>query len=325
MVLNDISIIIPNRNHAEKLKISLAAIAQQTQKPAEVIIVDDASQDDSLAVITGFAAANPHFTVLQNPANLGVAGAVVRGVMAAKTRYIILASADERLEPNMVEELMQAMAQFPEAKLGISNYSEWYPEQGLVTVHGPDSELGIWYMPEKKTTYVSPADLHEFLNEGHVALQATTAIFDRQALIDVGIFDADLRWIGDWFAMYALAFRHGVVVVPSSLAVFRRDPTSYSGRGMRDVAAQNTVVSYLLRKLDEPHFRYLHDALARSPAAMSPFLRSVIRYCALRPKHVIFTVATMKWWSGQLLTGRRPGILRRLVHGDDHHIRSRQG
>lgn len=311
-----VSIVIPNFNHAEQLRVSLKAAVAQTTPADEVIVIDDASTDHSLSVIEEFAQAYANITVLKNAQNQGVAEAVKRGVAAARTKYIILASADERVEADMVETLMRAMATFPDAKLAISNFAEWYPEQERMEVHGPDAELGLWYHKGDAPAYMPPERLHAMMAKGTVALQATTAIFERQALLDLGVYDPALRWIGDWFTMHALALRHGVVVVPKTLAVFRRDVRSYSATGMSDRRAQDAVLGYLVAKLDEPQFQDIRDALVRSPAAMSPFANSMMRYAFAHVWSSRLCRATIAWWLGQAALGRRPGFLRKLVYDD---------
>lgn len=320
-----VSVVIPNFNHAEQLRISLGAVVAQTIPADEVIVIDDASTDHSLAVIEAFARENPNITVLKNQKNQGVAATVNRGVAAARSKYIILASADERVETNMLELLLGAMETFPHAKLAISNFAEWYPEEGRVEIHGPDAELGLWYHGDDAPQYMTPERIHVIMAKGTIALQATTAIFERRALLDLGVYDPGLRWLGDWFTVHVLALRYGVVVVPETLAMFRRDAGSYSATGMSNRRAQVEVLDYLFSKLAEPEFQDIRDALIRSPAAMSPFMNSIIRYALTHLPINAVCSATVAWWLGQVASGRRPGFLRRLVHGAEPMAKIRNG
>ena len=49
-----ISVIIPNYNHAPFLEERIRSILAQTRRPDEIIFLDDASTDDSLAVVSAF-------------------------------------------------------------------------------------------------------------------------------------------------------------------------------------------------------------------------------------------------------------------------------
>lgn len=53
-----ISIIIPNYNHAQYLPKALQHALQQTIAPLEIIVIDDCSTDNSMAVIQELAAKN---------------------------------------------------------------------------------------------------------------------------------------------------------------------------------------------------------------------------------------------------------------------------
>ncbi len=322
--MGGVCIVIPNYNHAEPLRISLKAAVDQTTPADQVIVVDDGSTDHSLSVIEEFAQVHANIVLLKNERNRGVAAAVRRGVAAAKTKYVILASADEKIDSEMVESLMAAMCAVPEAKLAISNFAEWYPEQDRVDIHGPNAELGLWYHHGDEPAYISPARLRMMMHKGTVALQATTAIFDRQALLDLDVYDPELRWIGDWFTMHVLAIRHGMVVVPKVLALFRRDGQSYSARGMRDWRAQSAVLDYLMKKLDEPQFQDIKEDIIRSPSSMSPFMNTMLRYAFCHALSSRLCRATLMWWLGQVMHGRRPGFLRNLVRGGEPmaHIRN---
>ena len=49
-----VSVILPNYNHGRWLRRSLAALVSQVPAPLEIIVVDDGSTDDSVAIIESF-------------------------------------------------------------------------------------------------------------------------------------------------------------------------------------------------------------------------------------------------------------------------------
>ena len=68
---SSVSVTLPNYNHAKLLPRALDALLSRFLKPAEIIIVDDASTDESLTVIEWYAANHPEIIVLRNERNLG--------------------------------------------------------------------------------------------------------------------------------------------------------------------------------------------------------------------------------------------------------------
>jgi hypothetical protein len=164
----------------------------------------------------------------------------------------------------------------------------------------------MWYLPEPRPAFISREQLSALLARDNVYLHVNTAMFQRQALLDVGGFDPALRWHSDWFAIYAIALRHGFCAVPRSLALYRVDEDSYSMRGMRDRRLQHDVMWALLQKLRDPEFGYFRAAVLRSPVLLSPFMRSMLTSLACRPVYWTELFCICSWWLGQFARGRRP-------------------
>ena len=67
-----VSVIVPNFNHAEYLPRCLTALIEQSVLPQEIIVIDDASTDDSAQIAREFARRHPIIEVHQNARNHGV-------------------------------------------------------------------------------------------------------------------------------------------------------------------------------------------------------------------------------------------------------------
>ena len=80
-----IHVVVPNWNGADRLGPCVRSLAAQTFDGVEIVVVDNASVDDSLDVLAALAAeiAPVPLTVLRNDVNLGFAGGVNRGIRHA--------------------------------------------------------------------------------------------------------------------------------------------------------------------------------------------------------------------------------------------------
>jgi glycosyltransferase involved in cell wall biosynthesis len=308
-----ISIVLPNYNHGRELGVSLAAIAAQTRPADEIVVVDDGSTDDSLAVIAVFAAHCPNLHLIKHEQRQGVVAAVNRGVREASCDYVILASADECILPECCEAFAKAMAEFPQARLAVSKFTEWFPLTGELRL-GQDNECDLWFLCSDDAEWVSPQRFHELLARAHIRLSVNSAMFERELLLEIGPFDPALRWHSDWFAIYAVAFRHGFCAIPRTLSWFRIEEDSYSSRGVANIADQEGVIEALFAKLDTREFADLRSALMRSPAAMAPFMRTMLPMLVKRPTRYPEAMFVGTWWLKQFFLGRRPQAWARLLN-----------
>jgi glycosyltransferase involved in cell wall biosynthesis len=311
-VLPTVSVLLPNYNHAHLIGNALSALVAQTRQPNEIIVIEDASTDDSLAVIESFLDELPQLRILRNRQNLGVSASINRGLIEARGSQILCSAADDWLEPDFIARMTDAIVANPQGRVCVSSYVQYYEADRRRVAHQHDSDLGPWYAAEDPEHF-SPDAFRGLLKCGFVWLPVNAALVDRNALLDIGGYDPRLRWHADWFAIYTLAFRYGFTIVPEPLSVFRVASASYSGAGMRDPKQQRKVCAAIYDKLCEPEFADIREALRNYPVSMSTFFRPMVQMLALRPREWPYLHSLARWWLRELTHGRRPGILRELT------------
>jgi glycosyltransferase involved in cell wall biosynthesis len=115
MTTATLSVIVPNFNHAGFVSQALAAILGQSRVPDEIIVLDDASTDNSVEVIQGFIRKDPRIRLVQNPINKGVIATVNAGFEMASGTYVHSAAADDLVLPGFYEESMALLTRHPQA------------------------------------------------------------------------------------------------------------------------------------------------------------------------------------------------------------------
>ena len=95
-----VSVVIPNYNGERFLKDCLEALKRQTYEDMEVILVDNASTDDSVELAQKLY---PGIRVVKLDDNTGFAYAVNRGIEAAEGEYVLLLNNDTIVFPNFVK------------------------------------------------------------------------------------------------------------------------------------------------------------------------------------------------------------------------------
>ncbi|PTQ11788.1 glycosyl transferase [Sphingomonas oleivorans] len=101
-----ISIVIPAYNAEESLERAVASAQAQTIQDFEIIIVDDASSDGTVALAQRLAAADRRIRVLRNEANSGPSITRNRGFAAASGEWIAILDSDDAYVPDRLERLM---------------------------------------------------------------------------------------------------------------------------------------------------------------------------------------------------------------------------
>ena len=97
-----VSVVIPVYNASRFLRETINSVLQQTLSDFELILVNDASTDDSLAVAEEFRK-DSRVRVITLAENLGVANARNVGIATARGRYIALLDSDDYWEPEKLE------------------------------------------------------------------------------------------------------------------------------------------------------------------------------------------------------------------------------
>ncbi|MGI9578727.1 MAG: glycosyltransferase [Microthrixaceae bacterium] len=105
----DLSIIIPARNESASLPNLLADLERARPIGSEVIVVDDSSSDDTLAIARGFEGVSTFSAGLTPPGWLGKAWACHVGAVASSGSTLLFLDADVRIEPGAIESVLHEL------------------------------------------------------------------------------------------------------------------------------------------------------------------------------------------------------------------------
>lgn len=113
-----VSIIITNFNYGKYLARCIRSCMSQSfeTNEFEIIVTDDNSTDDSLAILEQF---KKNITIIRNKKNIGVAASVNKAVKIAKGDYFIRVDSDDYISNHLISFLYNSFLIFPK-KLGIA-------------------------------------------------------------------------------------------------------------------------------------------------------------------------------------------------------------
>ncbi len=107
--LDGISVIMPAYNAAHTIRRAVDSVLAQSYASIELIIIDDASADDTFSIASAYAAADPRVRVLRNQPNAGVATSRNRGVAEAAYPLVAFLDSDDLWDATKLERQVEVM------------------------------------------------------------------------------------------------------------------------------------------------------------------------------------------------------------------------
>ncbi|TJY34755.1 glycosyltransferase family 2 protein [Pontimicrobium aquaticum] len=104
-----VSIIMPSYNSEPYIAASITSVINQTYQDWELIIVDDASTDNSYNIISEFSKKDNRIKLIKQTQNLGAGAARNTAIKAAKGNYIAFLDSDDIWKPHKLEKQLEYM------------------------------------------------------------------------------------------------------------------------------------------------------------------------------------------------------------------------
>lgn len=210
-----------NYNHAQYLSKQLHAILSQSYYPKEILIIDDASTDNSLEVIHQFIKLSPNIRLIMNERNMGGLHNANRLLEFSSGDYVFFAAADDLVLPGLFERSMRLLSAYPQAGF-VSAGGIIINERGVkkksVRIYKPDAD------------FVSPEDFSAALRLGnrYVMCFGSSLIYQRAALAEIGGFPLQLRKLTDLLVDYSIGLKYGACYIDDFLSCSRFTGNNYS-------------------------------------------------------------------------------------------------
>lgn len=231
-----VSVCIPTYNGALYLREALDSALSQTVSRLEVLIVDDASTDATLAVAHEYAARDPRVRVHLNPRRLGFARNWNRCLELAEGHWIKFLFQDDSIAPECVERMHE---------LGKRHGSLFVVcQRQLIVEEGVSAAAG-----EELRRYIADNNLTNSFGRGSKRIDApafaahaiahpdvncigepTVVMLHRSVVERYGLFKTTLLFLTDWEYWMRVAVNGGLCLLDESLATFRLQPRGISLR-----------------------------------------------------------------------------------------------
>ncbi len=203
-----VSVIMGSYNHEQYIGEAIESVLNQTCKDIELIIVDDASKDNSKAIIESYSAKDPRVRGFSHKVNLGIARTINDCLKQVNGKFVCLIDSDDLWDKYKLEKQLKVLGK-NEGKLiwseGLIVDAKGYPTGRTVTQ--------LQYSRKKS------GDLfEELLHEQFVLFQSL--IFETKVLNGLKR-DEQFKYVSDHCFIVELAKNHEFVFMNEPLAKYR--------------------------------------------------------------------------------------------------------
>ncbi len=194
-----VAVVVPTFDRARVLGRALESVARQEEPPAEVVVVDDGSGDDTLAVIDAWTEELPLRYLYQE--NAGPSAARNVGVALCRSRWVCFLDSDDEWAPEKLTRQLEASRRRPEIAV-------WHTDE-------------IWI---RRGNQVLQRERHR-KRGGHIyrdclplcVISPSAVMLDRETFLAAGGFDESLPVCEDYDLWLRLCCEHEVGFVDEPL------------------------------------------------------------------------------------------------------------
>lgn len=228
-----VSVLTTVYNREKYIAACIESVLASTFQDWEMIIVDDQSKDNSVAIAKSYEARDSRIKVFVNETNLGDYPNRNQTASYAQGKYIKYLDADDMIYPHGLEIMVKTMEVFPEAALGISK------------------EVAEDYKPYPFVMQSEESFRREFLMRGVLKLGPTGTIIRRDKFEELGKFTGT-RYIGDTEMWYKMALHYPVVKMVPGLTFWRQHDDQEITKGMENYFYLENTYKHAMATLDDP-------------------------------------------------------------------------
>jgi len=202
-----VSVVLTSYNHARYLSQAIESVLAQTLKDIEVVTIDDASRDESPAILQRYA---DRVKVIQHETNRGTYASLNEGIAHTSAPCIAILNSDDLWLPEKLEKQVAVMES--DARIGLVHTAFRPIDADGNPIDG--NPLGVRFHPNPQ------GDLLAELLTRNLFI-TSSVLFRRECLERCGWFEERLFGMGDWDLWLRIAEYYRIGYVPEVLTLYR--------------------------------------------------------------------------------------------------------
>lgn len=218
------SVIIPNYNHARFLRPRIDSILSQTNTDFEIIIMDDASADNSRKIIEEYKSNKKISHIVLNEKNSGsLLDQWNKGIGLASGKWIWIAESDDIADPFFLEECFNTMKNHPGAGLFYCDSKILDETTGQITGRFSKRKNSIFKTEKWTGNYCQNGitEINECLKYDCTVNNMSSAIFRKDLALQVLQPKLQFRYYADWYLFLQLCLVTDICYTTRILNTYR--------------------------------------------------------------------------------------------------------
>ena len=218
-----VSVCIPTYNYGQFIGAAIESVLRQTLQDFEIIISDNASEDDTESIVSGYASRDTRIRYARNPSNLGMVANWNCCLALASGEYVKFLCADDLLEPDCLAQLTRLLDSHQTAALASC-------ARGIIT---GDSRSTYLAFSDKEAALAGTECIRRMLVNGNIVGEPTAVMF-RRSSAQRG-FDEGYQQLTDMELWLHLLEQGGFVFSPEILCIYRQHAAMETKKNMKSL------------------------------------------------------------------------------------------
>ena len=247
--MSSVDVFVPCYRYGHFLRQCVESVLTQSGVDVRVLIIDDASPDDTAEVGAELAHGDARVSLLKHSANKGHIATYNEGIAWASADYVLLLSADDYLLPGSLARAAMVMDAHPEVGFVFGKAVEFLDKSAIRRTDTPANAIIDSLVGEESSRLLRGMELiGAFADRGSVNFISTpTAVVRTSLQKKVGGYRIELPHSGDWEMWLRLAANGDVGIVQEYQAVYRLHNASMSGeysmrKGLADIEQRRAAL-----------------------------------------------------------------------------------
>jgi glycosyltransferase involved in cell wall biosynthesis len=202
-----VSICIPTYNRADMVKTAIKSALAQTYPHIEILVVDNASTDNTPEIIQTFA--DPRLSFFRNEENLGIFGNFNRCIELARGDIIHILHSDDYIDPTFTETCVHFFEIHPEVSLTFTSAR-------FIT---GENNQGTYSFSEDRI-FIAPEGFKQILTQ-KISIICPSVMVRKQVYSDIGKYSLEYPYAGDYYQWLKISNKYTIGFVNDAWINYR--------------------------------------------------------------------------------------------------------